>query len=202
MLSSYTPSRLMSDFEFTTLCHSMMMELQQRDNEKAPPSQSILGIMKNFIDSVNEMDETVLIPSRLMDINMDNCGSMLMDNDDSTRTSMSVIPTSTSALPSSTKEVSNDQVSLHTYYSMLKAVKRELARGPVNESELSELEDETLDEESARLQAETARAFREHLRGLFSILSHLTDVSKHLTTIYQQETGDHQSCLKPKSFHV
>ncbi|XP_041482643.1 mid1-interacting protein 1A-like [Lytechinus variegatus] len=188
----------MTDIEFTSLCQSMMMELQRTvDNEKAPPSQSILGIMKNFIDSVNEMDETVLIPSRLMDINMDNCHSMLMDNDDSS--TMSVISTSTSA---SSPQVPSDQVSLHTYYSMLKAVKRELARGPVEESELSELEDETVDEESARLQAQTARAFREHLRGLFSILSHLTNVSKNLMTIYQQETGDQQSCLKPKSFHV
>lgn len=178
----------------------MMMELQRADNEKAPPSQSILGIMKNFIDSVNEMDETVLIPSRLMDISMDNCGTMLMEDNEST-SSMSVIPTSTTP---SEKTITNGhaQVSLHTYYSMLKAVKRELARGPVEESEMHELDDEPLDEESARLQAQTARAFREHLRGLFSILSHLTNVSKHLMTIYQEETGDQQSCLKPKSFHV
>jgi len=174
-----------------------MMELQRTDNEKAPPAQSILGIMKNFIDSVNEMDETVLIPSRLMDISMENCESML---DDESR-NMSVIPTSTTT--STTTPSSNEQVSLHTYYSMLKAVKRELARGPVGESELNEMEDESLDEESARLQAQTARAFREHLRGLFSILSHLTNVSKHLMTIYQEETGDqHTTCLKPKSFHV
>lgn len=181
--------------------HRTMMDLQRTDNEKAPNAHSILGIMKNFIDSVNEMDETVLIPSRLMDIKMGNSESMLMANGshDYEDLSMSVIPTS--LRDSSSKPMPHDEVSLHTYYAMLKAVKQELARGPMSEELVAE-EDESLDAESTRLQRATARAFREHLRGLFSILSHLTSVSKHLMTTYQQETGDQQSCLKPKTFTV
>ena len=181
------------------------MELQRTDNEKAPPAQSILGIMKNFIDSVNEMDETVLIPSRLMDIKMDNCDSMLETNANGDVVSnLSVIPTATSLTNGTTPTtMSSEPVSLHTYYAMLKAVRTELARGPMTEEEINAEEDETsLNPESARLQADTARAFREHLRGLFSTLTHLTNVSKQLTNIYQKETGDHQSCLKPKSFVV
>ncbi|XP_071478437.1 mid1-interacting protein 1-like [Diadema setosum] len=186
----------------------IIMELQRTDNERTPQSQSILGIMKNFIDSVNDMDETVLIPSRLMDMKMDSayCESTMTaqsnSNSTSSEDSMSVISSSSESTPA----IVNDQVSLLTYYSMLKAVKRELARGPSGDDELSDEEEEdgnmNHDPESVRLQTLTARAFRNHLRGLFSILTHLTNISKHLTDKYQQETGDHQSCLKPKTFTV
>jgi hypothetical protein len=93
-----------------------------------------------------------------------------------------------------------DSVSLHACYSMLKAVKSELIRGPTSEEDRLAVE---ADKEnlggSQSLEEATANAFREHLLGLFDVLQQLTHVSKNLTTKYQEELGDYQSSFKPKS---
>ncbi|XP_038049932.1 mid1-interacting protein 1-B-like [Patiria miniata] len=177
------------------------MELNLADNERMSPNHSnhsILGVMKGFIDAVNEMDETVLIPSRLMDMQVEPNTLALQqttgDTSPTTKADLAVIPAN----------CAQDSVSLHACYAMLKAVKSELIRGPISEEErLAAEEDadkENIGADSNRsLEEATARAFREHLIGLFSVLQQLTNVSKKLTTKYQEELGDYQSCFKPKS---
>ncbi|XP_033638175.1 mid1-interacting protein 1-like [Asterias rubens] len=179
------------------------MELSLTDNERMSTSrsnQSILGVMKGFIDAVNEMDETVLIPSLLIDMQVDPNTVALPETTTTTTTTrpekdFAVIPTN------------QDSVNLHTCYSMLKAVKSELIRGPTSTSEADEEEEIPAligaDNRSRTLEAATARAFREHLLGLFGVLQQLTDVSKKLTGKYQEELGDYQSCfIKPKSSYL
>ncbi|XP_022088156.1 mid1-interacting protein 1A-like [Acanthaster planci] len=176
------------------------MELNLADNERMSHSHSnhsILSVMKGFIDAVNEMDETVLIPSRLMDMQAEPKTLALQQNAASSTKSqdMAVIPAS----------CAQDSVSLHACYAMLKAVKSELVRGPIPEEDRLAADDDDDDKENIgtdknrSLEEATARAFREHLIGLFSILQQLTNVSKKLTTKYQEELGDYQSCFKPKS---
>jgi len=139
------------------------------------------------------MDETVLIPSRLMDMQVDSNALALHQQNPTTQTAgqdLAVIPAN----------CSQDLVSLHACYSMLKAVKSELIRGPVSEAEEdSDKENEGATTSNRSLEEATARAFREHLIGLFGVLQQLTNVSKKLTSKYQEELGDYQSCFKPKA---
>lgn len=205
----------------------LTMELQLSDNGRYSPqpshqqrgsssnNQSILGVMKNFIEAVNDMDETVLIPSRLMDMQPDTTTNSTTTTKDSTK------PTTTTSEGSKNSVVSSTQPppNLHAYYTMLKAVKTELVRGPSqsddDEDNLSDLDNasdsgtEELIVEGApespdqkQLSQATARAFREHLNGLFNVLEQLTGMTQSLTSKYQTELGDHQSCIRPKAFSM
>ncbi len=182
------------------------MELSLADNERMSTSrsnQSILGVMKGFIDAVNEMDETVLIPSLLMDMQVEPSAVALPETTTTTSSTTTRPEKDLSVIPSICNQ---DSVNLHTCYAMLKAVKSELIRGSTPSSEAEE--DEEIpsligaDNRSRTLEAATARAFREHLLGLFGVLQQLTDVSKKLTGKYQEELGDYQSCFKPKSSYL
>jgi len=157
------------------------MDIQLSDREKIP-EKSILGMMKHFIEAVNEMDSTVMIPSRLLDMKLENSQA------DSENGNQSLVP----------KGVESRD--LHLYYALLKTVKRDLVKGTLNgqteDCESSE-EEEGGQNEQAR---QAASLFREHLRGLFNVLDQLTEMAKFLTSKYQQETGDYQTCPKPKSF--
>jgi len=177
--------------------------LHLTDNERMSHSHSnhsILSVMKGFIDAVNEMDETVLIPSRLMDMQAEPKTLALQQATTAATTpgshghDLAVIPAN----------CAQDSVSLHACYAMLKAVKSELIRGPIREEDRLAADDDSDKEnigadKNRSLEEATARAFREHLVGLFGILQQLTNVSRKLTTKYQEELGDHQSCFKPKS---
>ena len=190
----------MKNSETQLLEEMMELTLSDNDTKTHQPNQSILGVMKTFIDTVNDMDETVLIPSRLMDMHPDSStpmGEQCLTNGGD----LPLVP-SQENLPS-----------LHAYYSMLKAVKTELIRGPSTSSD--DEDDEGLDSGSEdgstttelssdhKLQQATAKAFREHLHGLFTVLEQLTDMSKTLTTKYQRELGDNQSCMiRPKAFSM
>lgn len=182
---------------------------QQRGSSNI--NQSILGVMKNFIEAVNDMDETVLIPSRLMDMQPD-----VTTTKDSTKPTTATSEESKNSVVSSTQPPPN----LHAYYTMLKAVKTELVRGPSqsddDEDNLSEDLDNASDSGTEELVTEgapespdqkqlsqaTARAFREHLNGLFNVLEQLTGMTQSLTSKYQTELGDHQSCIRPKAFSM
>lgn len=177
-------------------------------------NQSILGVMKNFIEAVNDMDETVLIPSRLMDMQPDV--TTTKESTTKPTTATSVEESKNSAVVSSTQPPPN----LHAYYTMLKAVKTELVRGPSqsddDEDNISEDLDNASDSGTEELVVEgasespdqkqlsqaTARAFREHLNGLFNVLEQLTGMTQSLTSKYQTELGDHQSCIRPKAFSM
>ncbi|XP_070538342.1 mid1-interacting protein 1-like [Ptychodera flava] len=159
------------------------MDIQLSDREKIP-EKSILGMMKHFIEAVNDMDSTVMIPSRLLDMKLEDTQ---MDTENGNK---SLVP----------KGV--DSRDLHLYYSLLKTVKRDLVKGTLTQNgetddSMSSEEEDTDQNEQAR---QAANLFREHLRGLFSVLEQLTEMAKFLTSKYQQETGDYQTCPKPKSF--
>ena len=167
------------------------MDIQLSDREKIP-DRSILGMMKHFIEAVNDMDSTVMIPSRLLDMKFED-NQERMDTNNGNK---SLVP----------KGVESRD--LHLYYSLLKTVKRDLVKGTLtkkgqsvgseSEAESSE-EDEAAQNEQAR---QAASLFREHLRGLFNVLEQLTEMAKFLTSKYQHETGDYETCPKRKSFSM
>ncbi|XP_071949517.1 mid1-interacting protein 1A-like [Antedon mediterranea] len=176
------------------------MDLKLSDNEVAQTT-SLLGVMKDFIEAVNDMDETVLIPSRLQDMKADapTESAIVRSSSSSTVVSMSS-STTDSEVSSDDESISKpaiqsvqQNITLHSYYSMLKAVKTELVRG-TSEDESNGNNDAVYDQ--------CASAFKQHLTGLYNSLQQMTDLSKQLTSQYQQELGDDQKCIKPRTFTV
>lgn len=141
-------------------------DLYSDGNREATSQQSLLSAMNRFVHAVNDMDETIMIPSRLKDM---PSGEVHQPKNGSTQAVISPA----------------QNTDLYTFYSMLNAVKTELVRGPKSETEEEETEQDQDD-----LSRHTAQMFRHHLRGLFTVLSQLTDTAQKLTKRYQEEVGD------------
>ncbi|KAJ2947718.1 hypothetical protein O0L34_g9492 [Tuta absoluta] len=134
--------------------------------------QSILNDMERFVKMVNQMDETVLVPSRLMNLPQEG------DDD----------PFSLFAMLNDLKTEllwSNGETEEH--------VERGRRISDISDTESdassaagdSGIEGEDERESAAR----AAAACRRHLRGLRHSLKHLTAAAAHLTRSYQEEVG-------------
>ncbi|XP_023216203.1 mid1-interacting protein 1A-like [Centruroides sculpturatus] len=156
--------------------------------------QSVLSAMDRFVVAVNNMDATVLVPSRLRDMDI------------------------TKPLPSS---INNPD--LFSFYNMLKDVKNELLWGPVSpelpkqqqqqripaasgsrhirqpsdgslgstgsysDQETDSDMDSLMTESSAEQTFKLSSAFRHHMQGLHSILHELANSANYLASLYQEE---------------
>ncbi|XP_041975365.1 mid1-interacting protein 1A [Aricia agestis] len=133
--------------------------------------QSILNDMEKFVKMVNTMEETVLVPSRLMNLPQEG------DDD-----------------PFSLFAMLNN---LKTELLWAGDAEEQLERGR-RISDMSDTESETssaagdsgIDGEDERESAaRAAAACRRHLRGLRHSLRQLTAAAAHLTRSYQEEVG-------------
>jgi len=181
-----------------------MSKLSSREESRIFSRSSVLSVMDRFVQAVDNMNETVMVPSRLMDISYD------LDN-------------SSNGAAADGSEV-NDY---YAFYSMLNAMKNELLWGggggssnveesskgsgshppyqrrlstvsslslsdseadndSLSESEISSNSLEFVDQTTARV----ARNFRHHLVGLYNTLNQLTDSATVLTGRYQQEVDN------------
>lgn len=191
-----------------------MRKLGSREETRIFSQQSVLSAMDRFVLAVDNMNETVMVPSRLMDMSADN-------------NKISPSPQS---------------VDLHAFYTMLNSVKTELLWGmgcgqnldnnkkdrrlttssssnsllmanngssttttpiasrrmsTVSSLSLSESETDTesCSESDSGLESfddyssTVARNFRYHLNGLYGVLQQLTDTADILTCKYQEEVG-------------
>ena len=134
------------------------------------PTQSLLSAMNRFVHAVNIMDETVMIPSKLQDMEVSN-KPMITSSPTSNKSAL--VPATDATSPGD----------LYNYYTMLNAIKCELVRGPTEDEEDENVH---VDEHSRQ----TAAMFRHHLKGLFNVLRQLTDSANYLTGKYQEELGD------------
>ncbi|XP_026758722.1 mid1-interacting protein 1-B [Galleria mellonella] len=133
--------------------------------------QSILNDMEKFVKMVNTMDETVLVPSRLMNLPQEG------DDD-----------------PFNMFAMLNE---LKTELLWAGDAEEHVERGR-RVSDISDTEsdassaagDSGIDGEDERESAaRAAAACRRHLRGLRRSLRHLTAAAAHLTRSYQEEVG-------------
>ncbi|CAB3387993.1 Hypothetical predicted protein [Cloeon dipterum] len=177
-------------------------------------AQSILRAMDKFVKAVNVMDETILVPSRLMDLKI------------SDETSGKELNKSRRRLA---KELNNTD--LYSVYSMINGVKNELlwgqpavpaeaasdaveqqtqphvVKGHIRRpstvsvastssavSTTSDTDSETgiendIGSESDDYTQAVSDKFKHHLSGLFSCLEHMTEAAAYLTARYQIDIG-------------
>ncbi|GFR20489.1 hypothetical protein TNCT_213601 [Trichonephila clavata] len=185
-----------------------------RDDSFTCSQQSVLSAMDRFVKAVNNMDSTVLVPSRLQDMDVINENSKF-----------------SKCLPPG---LNNTDV--YRFYNMLKDVKNELLWGPTSsvgpspilpfsgrsspssttrvmkhirqpsddslgstgfpsdqetDSDIESVvtDRDSMDEHSSTMPSENhlASAFRHHLLGLHTILHELADSADYLSSRYQEE---------------
>ncbi|XP_054167425.1 mid1-interacting protein 1-like [Oppia nitens] len=171
--------------------------------------QSILSAMDRFVKAVNNMDSTVLVPSKLRDMDMASSAK-------------------TNRCPPIPPTLANTD--LHSFYLMLNDVKKELLWGPASQHNTnlmafngrtsprdlkhvrqpsddslgslgstvgSSSSDQDTDSEADSLMTDRdsidehtshlAAAFRHHLQGLHTILHQLADSADYLSSRYQED---------------
>lgn len=163
----------------------MMMQMQETPNQK----NSLFNAMNRFIGAVNNMDQTIMVPSLLRDVPLDEDREL-------------------GSLKSDTEEGD-----MYSYYQLLKSIRRDMEWGvrcaTATEDEkrkegmkltrssssasttsstssvasFSSEEDEEDEEEDLHEQ------FQYHLTGLQGVLSKLTQSAVSLTKRYKKEIG-------------
>lgn len=206
---------------FCDFFHRNCLRRIARHDETEFSNQSILNAMEKFVKSVNIMDETILVPCRLMDLKVG-------DAQDITES------TSTKKLAPNKNNVKSllSSADLFDLFNMLNAVKVDLLwaqnggepvptteKAPVVKghirrpstvsmtstnsvaSVISDSESETSNENDSGIEAEEsenknptreiAHNFRRHLNGLYTTLQQLTEAANYLTIRYQHDVGSH-----------
>lgn len=157
----------------------MMMQLQETPNQKS----SLFNAMNRFLGAVNNMDQTIMVPSLLRDVPLEE------DKE-------------TSSIKSDV-----DEGDMYSYYQLLKSIRRDMEWGisgasaddgraehlkftrmnsstsSISFTSLSFEEDEEEEDEDLEKQ------FQFHLTGLQGVLSKLTQQADTLTQRYKKEIG-------------
>ena len=143
--------------------------------------QSLLTTLNAFVEEVNTMNDKVMVPCRLRDMQFaENTTEYSEDNNN-----MSVLPAS---------DCKGE--TLYSYYAMINAVKNEILSGHGHEdtpeksdSEMESSSDNDSDDGANDAARKTAEAFRHHLQGLFGLLHQLTNTAKVLGNTYEDQVG-------------
>ncbi|KRX16311.1 Mid1-interacting protein 1A [Trichinella nelsoni] len=134
-------------------------------------TRSIVKALDNFLTAVQRMKDTVMVPSRLIDMTTSVGELREALNSPQEPNALVAIPSNmvTSSFP------------LYSFYQMLQMIRNQLVSGP-------EADDANSDENGADEQCRhLSHAFQQHLQGLFSVLRQLTDTANYLTKRYQDE---------------
>ncbi|XP_059425236.1 mid1-interacting protein 1-B-like [Carassius carassius] len=140
-----------------------MMQICDSYNQK----NSLFNSMNRFIGAVNNMDQTIMVPSLLRDVPLDQEGE---------------------------KEVSSFQDGdMYGSYVLLKSIRNDIEWGVLQgEERRKEKQGMTTALETSRIEPndeDLEKMFQFHLIGLHTVLSKLTRKANILTNRYKQEIG-------------
>ncbi|KAL8612385.1 hypothetical protein ACOMHN_020140 [Nucella lapillus] len=145
--------------------------------------QSLLTALNRFVLAVNAMDDIVMIPSRLRDLEV-TVPEMKEENNNS------IADDKTVAVPSF-----QSGMDLYRCFSMLHVIRDEIIDGSKEEEDQSgasgEVEEDAESDETAASR-KTANMFRYHLRGLFHLLHQLTATAQYLGSRYERDVTQNQ----------
>lgn len=151
-----------------------MMQLQETHNQK----NSLFNAMNRFLGAVNNMDQTIMVPSLLRDVPLEEDKEINSLKSD------------------------EDEGDMYSYYQLLKSIRRDMEWGingaderrpeftrmnsstsSLSFASLSSEEDEEEEDEDLE------KRFQYHLTGLQGVLSKLTQQADTLTRRYKKEIG-------------
>lgn len=138
---------------------------------------SLFTAMSRFIGAVNNMDQTVMVPSLLRDVPL--------DEEEHTK------PVRT-ALSNGTAGYFQDTEDMYSYYVLLKSIRNDIEWGILQADErrkektgVTALDISTMTADDEDLE----KQFHYHLNGLHTVLSKLTRRANTLTSRYKEEIG-------------
>ena len=160
------------------------MERRASSTTDVVGQQSLLTALNRFVTAVNAMDDIVMIPSRLRDLETTAVPELAEENNNNDQTV---------AVPSI-----ESGMDLYRCFSMLHAIRDEIIDGSRDDEDQSgasgELSEEDSDDETAASR-KTANMFRYHLRGLFGLLHQLTATAQYLGSRYERDVTQTQPTL-------
>jgi len=162
--------------------------MMQISSDSASNKHSLINVMHRFIAAANNMDETIMVPSLLRDVPLEEraaAGEVEPNNNNNHHE----------------PPCPNKQRDMYEHYLLLKSIKndmewgllkREMSSGAASFLEMAVKQEEQqavtgdlpLDDNS-----DLEHQFHYHLRGLFGVLSKLTLQADHLTNRYKREIG-------------
>lgn len=159
--------------------------MMQISSDSASNKHSLINVMHRFMAAANNMDETIMVPSLLRDLPLEEqaVGEVEANNNND-----------------EPQCPNNKQRDMYEHYLLLKSIKndmewgllkREMSSGAsflemaVKQEELGAVSGDPPRDENSDLEHQ----FHFHLRGLFGVLSKLTLQADHLTNRYKREIG-------------
>nr|QEQ50057.1 Mid1-interacting protein 1 [Epinephelus fuscoguttatus x Epinephelus polyphekadion] len=154
-------------------------------SDSASNKHSLINVMHRFIAAANNMDETIMVPSLLRDLPLEEQAPSEMEPNNNNNQE---------------PRCPNKQRDMYEHYLLLKSIKNDMEWGMLKKemsSGASFLEMAVKQEEQQPVTGDLLPAdnadledqFHYHLRGLFGVLSKLTMQADNLTNRYKREIG-------------
>ncbi len=153
--------------------------MMQISSDSTSNKHSLINVMHRFIAAANNMDETIMVPSLLRDLPLEELASGEVEPNNNE------------------PPCPNKQRDMYEHYLLLKSIRNDMEWGLLKKEMSSgasflemavkqeEQQRELLPEDNSDLECQ----FHYHLRGLFGVLSKLTLQADHLTNRYKREIG-------------
>ncbi|XP_045887519.1 mid1-interacting protein 1-like [Micropterus dolomieu] len=157
--------------------------MMQISSDSASNKHSLINVMHRFIAAANNMDETIMVPSLLRDVPLEEQAASEVEANNNHE-----------------PPCPNKQRDMYEHYLLLKSIKNDMEWGLLKRemsSGASFLEMAVKQEEQQPVtgdlcledNSDLEHQFHYHLRGLFGVLSKLTLQADHLTNRYKREIG-------------
>ncbi|XP_040030419.2 mid1-interacting protein 1-like [Gasterosteus aculeatus] len=163
--------------------------MMQISVDPANNKHSLINVMHRFIAAANNMDETIMVPSLLRDVPLEEraAGELDPNVNNNNNDDQNPEPTCT-----------NKQRDMYEHYLLLKSIKNDMEWGLLKREMSSgasflemavKQQQEEQQQQHAVENTDLENQFHYHLRGLFGVLSKLTLQADHLTNRYKREIG-------------
>jgi len=152
-------------------------------NDEQTNQSSLLTVLNKFVQAVDSMDDTVMIPVRLKDMEITSTNRPVITEENNNKALLPMVSQGTD---------------LYSFYGLLKTIKNDLIVGKQEKIDETAADTEGVHEgesgatltETADMSAKkTAAAFRHHLTGLFTLLHEMTETANYLSNRYESEVG-------------
>lgn len=162
--------------------------MMQLNNDSSSNKHSLINVMHRFMAAANNMDETIMVPSLLRDLPLEEqaVGEVEANNNNN----------------NDELQCPNKQRDMYEHYLLLKSIKNDMEWGLLKREMSSgtsflemavqqqEKERETVTGNAPQDEnSDLEHQFHFHLRGLFGVLSKLTLQADNLTNRYKREIG-------------
>lgn len=144
-----------------------MMQISESHNQK----KSLFSAMNRFIFAVNNMDQTVMVPSLLRDVPLDDTQNVKTANGNGAA-------------------YFHQDSDMYSSYVLLKSIRNDIEWGILQGNERRrEKEGDTVPPRPEAEEDDLEKQLHFHLNGLHAVLSKLTRKADTLTTRYKEEIG-------------